>query len=66
MSKTVNHVDNLKIIRANLVKARRKIAGDAAPNLYNMSLRLQEYQELIEAIDRAIEDEKQIQISEDL
>jgi hypothetical protein len=66
MSENENHVENLKKIRSNLVQARRKIAGDVAPNLYNTSMRLQEYQELVEAIDRAIEDEKRIQISEDL
>ena len=59
------HIENLKKIRTNLVEARRKIAGDSALNLYNTSARLQEYQELIETVDRAIEDEKRMQLSLD-
>jgi len=66
MSDSEKHVENLKTIRMNLVKARRKIAGDTAPNLYNMSVRLQEYQDIIESIDRSIEDEKRMQITEDM
>jgi hypothetical protein len=57
----MTEVERLMIMRNGLVTERRGIANNATAKkseAFNLAERVQKYQEMIEAIDRAIADEK--------